>query len=60
MSIGYKIPAVVHTETGPQKKMWKKKNYTKNMYNNGNNGISLPCRTTGADDGCNHHAGFPT
>ena len=55
MSIGYKIPAVVHTETGAQKKMWKKKNYTKKMYNNENNGISLPCRTTGEDDGCNHH-----
>ena len=55
MSIGYKIPAVVHTETGPQKKMWKKNNYPKKAYNNGNNEISLPCQTTGADDGCNHH-----
>ena len=33
MSIGYKIPAVVHTETGLQKKMWKNKNYAKNKYN---------------------------
>lgn len=35
MSIGYKVPAVVHRETGPQKKMWKKKSYSKNVYNNG-------------------------
>ena len=40
-SIGYKIPAVAHTETGPQKKMWKKKNYPKKMYENENKEIPL-------------------
>ena len=55
MSIGYKIPAVVHLENGPQKKMWKKRNYPKRMNENQNNGISLPCRTTGTDDGCGHN-----
>ena len=55
MSIGYKIPAVVHLENGPQKKMWRKKNYPKRMNENQNNGISLPCRTTGTDDGCCHN-----
>lgn len=60
MSIGYKTPEVVHMETGEQKKMWKKKNYPKKVYNNGNNDIPLPCRATGSDDGCNHHIGLPT
>jgi len=60
MSIGYKIPAVAHMETGEQKKMWKKKNYPEKVYNNGNNDIPLPCRTTGSDEGCNHHSVFPT
>ena len=55
MSIVYKIPAVVHLENGPQKKMWRKKNYPKRMNENQNNGISLPCRTTGTDDGCCHN-----
>ena len=60
MGIGYKIPAVAHMETGEQKKMWKKKNYPEKVYNNGNNDIPLPCRTTGSDEGCNHHSVFPT
>ena len=60
MSIGYKTPAVAHMETGPQKKMWKKKIYPEKMNDNGNNDISLPCRTTGADDGCNHHTVYLT
>jgi len=55
MSIGYKIPAVVHLENGPQKKMWRKKNYPKRMNGNQNNAISLPCRTMGTDDGCCHN-----
>lgn len=58
MSIGYKIPAVVHMETGPQKKMWKKKIYPEKVCNKGNNAISLPCRTTGADDCSNHHTPY--
>lgn len=57
MSIGYKIPAVVHTERGPQKKMWKAKIYTKKMDANGNNDISLQSRTTGPDDSCSHQTG---
>ena len=60
MSIGYKIPALAHMETGPQKKMWKSKNYTKKIYSNGNNGLSLPCRTTGTDDGYNHQDAYPS
>lgn len=52
MSIGYKIPAVVHMETGEQKKMWKKRNYPKKVYSNGNNDIPLPCRTTRTDSYC--------
>jgi len=46
MGIGYKIPAVVHVETGPQKKMWKKKIYPEKPYSNGNNEITLQRRTT--------------
>ena len=57
MSLGYKIPAVVHLEKGPQKKMWKKKIYTKKMDTNGNNDISLQSRTTGPDEGCSHQTG---
>ena len=41
MSIGYKIPAVVHMENGPQKKMWKNNNYPNKMCKNENNEISL-------------------
>lgn len=50
MSIGYKIPVVVHMQTGPQKKMWKKKIYPENPYNNRNNEITLQSRTTGTDE----------
>ena len=51
MSIGYKIPAVVHLEQGEQKKMWKKKKYTKKEIDNGNNSVSLPSRTTSPGEG---------
>ena len=45
MSIGYKVPAVVHLEQGAQKKMWKNKIYTKKQTENENNLLSLPSRT---------------
>ena len=45
MSIGYKVPAVVHLEQGKQEKMWKKKKYPKKEYKNGDNVVSLPSRT---------------
>ena len=57
MSLGYKIPAVVHLEKGPQKKMWKNKIYTKKIDTNGNNDISLQSRTTGPDESWSHQAG---
>ena len=45
MSIGYKMPAVVHMEQGEQKKMWKKRIYRQNNDVDENNGISLPSST---------------
>ena len=30
MSIGYKVPSVVHNEQGMQKQMWRNKIYDKN------------------------------
>ena len=45
MSIGYKIPAIVHLEQGEQKKMWKNKIYPKKQTDNENSSISLPGRT---------------
>ena len=51
MSIGYKVPAVVHLEQGEQKKMWKKKKYPKKESDNGNNSVSLPSRTTSPGEG---------
>lgn len=51
MSIGYKIPAVVHLEQGEQKKMWKNKVYPKKQAGNENNVVSLPSRTTSLGDG---------
>lgn len=45
MSIGYKMPAVVHMEQGEQKKMWKKRIYRQNNDIDENNGISLPSPT---------------
>jgi len=51
MSIGYKIPAVVHLEQGEQKKMWKNKVYPKKQTGNEKNVVSLPSRTTSLGDG---------
>ena len=51
MSIGYKIPAVVHLEQGEQKKMWKNKIYTKKDTGNGNNSVPLPCQKTSSGEG---------
>jgi transposase InsO family protein len=51
MSIGYKIPAVVHLEQGEQKKMWKNKVYPKKQTENENNVVPLPSRTTSLGDG---------
>ena len=51
MSIGYKIPAVVHLEQGEQKKMWKNKIYPKKDSTNENNIVSLPSRTNSPGEG---------
>ena len=51
MSIGYKIPAVVHLEQGEQKKMWKNKIYPKKDSTNENNIVSLPSRTNSLGEG---------
>lgn len=51
MSIGNKVPALVHLEQGKQKKMWKKKIYPKKETNNENNVVSLPCQTTSLGEG---------
>ena len=58
MSIGYKVPALVHMETGPQKKMWKNKNYKKNESTNENNKIHLPRQTKRLDDCLGHQRGI--
>ncbi len=51
MSIGYKVPAVVHLEHGAQKKMWKNKIYPKKETENENNVVSLPSRTNSPGEG---------
>ena len=51
MSIGYKIPAVVHLEQGEQKRMWKNKIYPKKETENENNVVSLPSRTNSPGEG---------
>ncbi|MBQ9656344.1 MAG: integrase core domain-containing protein [Prevotella sp.] len=51
MSIGYKIPAVVHLEQGEQKKMWKNKIYPKKQTEDENKTVSLPSRTNSPGDG---------
>ena len=51
MSIGYKIPAVAHLETGAQKKMWKIKKYADNDKNNEKDAVSLQNRTTSPGEG---------
>ncbi|NDV66645.1 IS3 family transposase [Bacteroides sp. 224] len=51
MSIGYKIPAVVHLENGIQKKMWKKKKYLPKCDNKEEDTIPLQDRTTSQGEG---------
>lgn len=51
MSIGYKIPAVVHLEQGEQKRMWKNKKYSKEIVHNKEKIVSSLSRTTGLDEG---------
>ena len=51
MSIGYKIPAVVHLEQGEQKRMCKNKIYPKKQTENENNAVSLPSRTNSPGEG---------
>ena len=58
MSIGYKVPALAHMETGVQKKMWKNKIYKKKECTIGNNGISLPSQTKSPDDSLSHQNGI--
>lgn len=41
MSIGYKIPAIVHQERGEQKKMWKNKIYANKELENGKDILPL-------------------
>ena len=55
MSIGYKVPALVHMEEGPQKKMWRNKIYKKKEGKVGNNEIHLPSQTKKPDDSFGHH-----
>ena len=55
MSIGYKVPALVHMEEGPQKKMWRNKIYKKKEGKVGNNEIHLPSQTNNPDDSFGHH-----
>lgn len=54
-SIGMKTPNQVHGETGEQKRMWKEKNYKKNLQN-GNNSLPLPSQQTAIGDGLNRQA----
>lgn len=51
MSIGYKIPSVVHLESGAQKKMWKNKKYPAKGDNKAEDAISLSCPTTSPGEG---------
>jgi putative transposase len=51
MSIGYKIPAVVHLEQGEQKKMWKNKIYPKKDTADENNSVPLPRQKTSSGEG---------
>jgi transposase InsO family protein len=58
MSIGYKVPALVHLEQGAQKKMWKNKIYPKKETENAkketeneNNVVSLQSRTNSPGEG---------
>lgn len=51
MSIGYKIPAVVHMEKGIQRKMWQKKKYPSTSNNKEKETISLQSRTTSPGEG---------
>lgn len=51
MSIGYKIPAVVHMEQGEQKKMWKNKIYVRNVSENEKDFIPLQSQTISQDEG---------
>ena len=55
MSIGYKVPALVHLEHGAQKKMWKNKIYPKKQTENENNVVSLPSRTNCPREGIYQH-----
>ena len=52
MSIGYKVPAVVHLERGEQKRMWKNKIYPKKDSTNENNVVSLPSRANCPGSAC--------
>lgn len=45
MSIGYKVPAVAHLEQGKQKRMWKRKNYSKKEHMNEKKNVLLQSRT---------------
>ena len=47
MSIGYKIPALVHWEEGEQKRMWKQKKYSRKVSTDEKNDVSLQSQTTG-------------
>jgi hypothetical protein len=51
MSIGYKISALAHLETGKQKKKWKKKKYPAKDSQERQDTISLQGRTTSQGEG---------
>ena len=58
MSIGYKTSAVVHSETGVQKKMWKSEKISLKNDDVQNNDVSLSSRTIGTDEDYIHQSSF--
>lgn len=51
MSIGYKVPALVHLEQGVQQNKWKKEKKQGKNVTNEENVVSLPDRTTSPGEG---------
>lgn len=47
MSIGYKVPALAHMESGEQEKRWKNKIYARKDSADNGKSVSLPSQTTG-------------
>lgn len=51
MSIGYKVPSLVHCEQGEQEKKWKPKKYAKNESKCSEKTVHLPSRTNSLGEG---------